>query len=245
LLADGALEGDADVRRASAENVRDLLAVSLALVTGATDAIGFMRLGGVFTSVMTGNMVLFGVSAGERDASLALHAGVALVGYVLGTMVGARVAGQASRRQSVWPRQITAALLLELGVFVVFAVWWELARGHPSGAATYVLISSNAFALGIQSSAVLRFGISGLSTTYLTGTLTRAAADLAQRRSGPSVRHVALLAVLVIGAGLGALLAVDAPRAAPAVPVVVLTIVVLGATFAFRDAVAVPTAESR
>jgi Protein of unknown function (DUF1275) len=113
-----------------------------------------MRLGGVFTSVMTGNMVLLGVSEGERDASLALHAGAALVGYVLGTLLGARIAGEATPQQSVWPRAITVALFVELAVFVVFGVWWELAGGHPSGTATYVLIGSNALALGIQSSAI-------------------------------------------------------------------------------------------
>jgi uncharacterized membrane protein YoaK (UPF0700 family) len=227
------------------QDIRDVLAVVLALVTGATDAIGFTRLGGVFTSVMTGNMVLLGVSAGEHDASLALHAGVAFAGYALGTLLGARVAGKAAPQQSVWPRPVTAALLVELAVFAIFAVWWELAGGHPSGAATYVLIGSNAVALGIQSSAVLRFGISGLSTTYLTGTLTQALANLVGGRSPVSVRSVALLVALVIGAGLGALLAVNVPGAAPAVPLGLLVFVVLGAVVAFRGPRPVPAAKSR
>jgi uncharacterized membrane protein YoaK (UPF0700 family) len=216
------------------ESIRDALAVVLAVVTGAADAIGFTRLGGVFTSVMTGNMVLLGVSGGKHDASLALHAGIALAGYVLGTLLGTRVAGKASAHQSVWPRPITVALLVELVIFGIFAVWWELAGGHPTGASTYALIGSNALALGIQSSAVLRFGSLGLSTTYLTGTLTQTVANLVGRRSPVSARDVAILIALVVGAGLGALLAVSVPRAAPAVPLGFLVLVILGGAFAFR-----------
>jgi uncharacterized membrane protein YoaK (UPF0700 family) len=236
---------NAGTRAAHLENIRDILAIGLALVTGATDAIGFTRLGGVFTSVMTGNMVLLGVAGGDRNAALALHAGAAFIGYVLGTLVGARVAGKAAAQQSVWPRPITVALLFELAVFAIFAVWWELAGGHPSGAATYVLIASNALALGVQSSAVLRFGISGLSTTYLTGTLTETVANLIRRHSPLPARRVAILIAVVIGAGLGALLAVNVPRAAPAVPLGVLALVVLGAMASFRGPGVVPVAESR
>jgi uncharacterized membrane protein YoaK (UPF0700 family) len=223
-----------ETREAHQETVRDVLAVALALVTGATDAIGFTRLGGVFTSVMTGNMVLLGVSGGEHDASLAIHAGAAFIGYVLGTLLGARVAGKAAPHQSVWPRPITTALFLELAAFAVFALWWEFAGGHPSGAATYVLIASNALALGIQSSAVLRLGVLGLSTTYLTGTLTQAVASLVGRRTPLPPRSIAILVALVIGAGLGALLAVNASRAAPAVPLGMLSLVVVGAATCFR-----------
>jgi len=39
---------------------RDVGVFLLATMSGATDAIGFIALGGAFTSVMTGNMVLFG-----------------------------------------------------------------------------------------------------------------------------------------------------------------------------------------
>jgi uncharacterized membrane protein YoaK (UPF0700 family) len=234
LLTDRKVKVTAEIRGAQLENIRDVLAVALALVSGATDAIGFMRLGGVFTSVMTGNMVLLGVSGGEHDASLAIHAGAALVGYVLGTLLGARVAGNATPQQSVWPRPITAALLVELAVFVIFGIWWELAGGHPSGAATYVLIASNALALGIQSSAILRFGVSGLSTTYLTGILTEGVANLVRRQSPMSARRVWILGALTVGAGLGALLAVNVPRAAPAVPLGVLALVIVGAVAGFR-----------
>jgi uncharacterized membrane protein YoaK (UPF0700 family) len=204
-----------------------VLVVLLTVVTGATDAIGFLHLGGVFTSVMTANMVLLGISGPRHDGSLALHSGVALVGYVAGSGIGALVAGRPTGLQPAWPRRITAALLLELGVFGVFAVWWELAAGHPSAKATYVLIGVNAIALGTQSSAVLRFGLPGLSTTYLTGTLTQVVASVARRKAQIPTRSVAVLLALIIGALIGAVLSIEVPRAAPALPLGVLVVVLV------------------
>jgi uncharacterized membrane protein YoaK (UPF0700 family) len=211
-----------------------MLVVVLTVVTGATDAIGFLHLGGVFTSVMTANMVLLGISGPRHDGSLALHSGVAFAGYVAGTLIGGLVARRASEDQPVWPRRVTAALLLELGLFGFFAAWWEVAAGHPSAAATYVLIAVNATALGIQSSAVLRFGLPGLSTTYLTGTLTQLVVGLAQRKVAVPARSVAILMALVGGAVVGAVLAIEAPRVAPAVPVGGLVIVLVTATAVFH-----------
>jgi uncharacterized membrane protein YoaK (UPF0700 family) len=205
----------------------------LTLATGATDAIGFISLGGVFTSVMTGNMVLLGVSAGRGDGALALHTGAAFVGYIAGSWLGARIAGHAVASQPVWPSSISTALVAELTLLAVFGIWWEVAGGHPSGHATYALIAVNAVALGIQSGAVIRFGVNGLSTTYLTGTLTHVVASFTRRQLSVSIRSVAILAALVGGAGLGAVLTVEVPRAAPAVPIGVVIVVLVGASAAF------------
>ena len=87
--------------------------------------------------------------------------------------------------------------------------------------------------LGIQSGAVIRFGVNGLSTTYLTGTLTHVVAGFTRRQPSVSIRSVAILAALVGGAGLGAVLTVEVPRAAPAVPIGVVIVVLVGASAAF------------
>lgn len=227
-------DGPSGPRRVAAERKRDALVVALTVATGATDAIGFIGLGGVFTSVMTGNMVLLGVAAGKGNGALALHTGAAFAGYVVGSWLGAHLAGGIPSEPAIWPRSVTIALLAELAIFAVFGIWWELAGGHPTPHATYALIAVNATALGTQSSAVLRFGIRGLSTTYLTGTLTHVVAGLT--RGGPEVeaRSVAILCALVAGAGLGAVLTVDVPRAAPAAPLGILVCVLIVAATAFR-----------
>jgi uncharacterized membrane protein YoaK (UPF0700 family) len=214
---------------------RDALVILLTVVTGSIDAIGFTRLGGVFTSVMTGNMVLLGVAAGKGDVSLALHTGIAFLGFVVGSLVGARVAGHAQDGDEIWPRPILRALILELGVLLVFSAWWEIASAAPAGAPEYAMLSVNAVALGVQSAATLRFGISGLSTTYLTGTLTQLLAGVAKRKEPISGRSALVLLALIGGAGIGAAVAIDAPRFAPLVPVGVLAFVIVCSERVFRQ----------
>ena len=213
---------------------RDGLVMTLTVATGSIDAIGLLRLGGVFTSVMTGNMVLLGVAVGKHDASIAIHTGVAFLAYVVGSFVGARVAGHAEENEHLWPRPVVHALALELAVLLVFGLWWELVGAAPSTGVEYALLSLNAIALGIQSSAVLRFGISGLSTTYLTGTLTQFIAGLTKRGAPLQVRSALILLALIGGAAAGATTALYAPRAAPLVPILALVIVVGGAWSSFH-----------
>jgi uncharacterized membrane protein YoaK (UPF0700 family) len=213
---------------------RDGLVITLTLVTGAVDAIGLLRLGGVFTSVMTGNMVLLGLAAAKHDGSIALHTGVAFLAYVVGSFVGARIAGHAEAEEHLWPRPVVRALGAELAVMVVFAIWWEAANAHPTTGVTYALLGLNAAALGIQSAAVLRFGVSGLSTTYLTGTLTQFIAGLTKRHEPIQVRSALILSALIGGAAAGGLVALDAPRWAPLVPSGALAFVVAGGWLSFH-----------
>jgi uncharacterized membrane protein YoaK (UPF0700 family) len=213
----------------SRERQRDALVITLTLVTGSVDAIGLLRLGGVFTSVMTGNMVFLGIAASERSGSIALHTGAAFFMYVVGSFLGARVAGHAGEPETeLWPRSIFRALSVELVVIAVFALCWELVHGHPSADFSYAVLGINAMALGIQSSAVLRFGVSGLSTTYLTGTLTQFIAGFTKRDAPVQVRSALILLALIAGAGLGALCALYAPLFAPLVPLGALSVVVVG-----------------
>jgi uncharacterized membrane protein YoaK (UPF0700 family) len=216
--------------RAQSPLVRDFLIVVLTAVSGSVDAIGYVRLGGVFTSVMTGNMVLLGVSIGRHTAALAIRTGIAFVAYGLGSTLGARVAGTAETDQLVWPRQITRAIAVEATLILVGGLIWETTGATPTGTVTYVLLVINALALGTQSSAVLRFGISGLSTTYLTGTLTHVMAALGTRGMRLPRRNVAALCGLIGGAATGAVVAVEVPRLAPAVPLAGLLVVIAVAT---------------
>jgi uncharacterized membrane protein YoaK (UPF0700 family) len=232
------------LRRSTAR--RDSLIVALTLVTGMTDAVGYLRLGGVFTSVMTGNMVLLGVAGGRGDGTLALHTGVAFFAYVLGGIVGAKIAGGPRPDGKLWPRSFTIALGVELAIFAAFTVGWELTGGKPPGNDTLVLLAVNATALGIQSAAVLRLGVSGLSTTYLTGTLTTVIAGL--HRAKPlegSGRSILVLGALIIGALVGALVTLYAPRAFPALQLGVLAVVIGGGAGAFwrRESGAAVTAD--
>ena len=217
--------------RLSAQTKRSVLVVVLTAASGSLDAVGFLRLGGVFTSVMTANMVLLGVSAGTRDAALAAHAGAAFGGYFLGSFLGSRVSGRAEDDQPVWPRRVSLTLSVELAVLTAFAAWWEATGGHPPGGQTYGLLTVNAIALGMQSAAVLRFGVPGLSATYLTGTLTQFVASLSRGRV--LTQSLASLVAVVSGGAVGAVLAVEAPRFMPIVPLGVVALVLVGSQLAF------------
>ena len=222
------------VRTQSQERRRDALMVALTMVSGATDAIGFLLLGGAFTSVMTGNLVLLGIAGGRQELALALHTGAAFAGYATGSFVGAHIAGHPEDSQPTWPRTITLALTVEFALFTVFALWWEFGSGHVAGHATYALLAINATALGIQSSAVIRFGIPGLSTTYLTGTLTQVLGTLTRRSAHLPKRSVAVLVALVGGALIGALVSTSWPRGAPFVPIAILGTVLVVIRFSFH-----------
>lgn len=208
----------------------------LAVNSGATDAVGFVALGGAFTSVMTGNMVLVGLAAAKSDGALALRSALAIVFYMAGSLVGSRVAGQPEQGDPLWPRRVTRALWLELGAFAVYGVGWWLSGSHPLGNVQLVLLSVNAIALGVQSSAVLRFGVSGLSTTYMTGTLTNIMAALA---AGKHPRHVLpsaeIIAGLVAGAAGATLLALYVPVVVPVLQLGLVLVVITTASLRSRS----------
>jgi uncharacterized membrane protein YoaK (UPF0700 family) len=203
------------------------LVVLLTIVTGATDAIAFEKLGNVFTSVMTGNMVLLGLSLGKGDITPALHVAAALLAFMIGTMVGGRIAGHPSDGDGPWPFRLTAALCFEWILFLGFAAVWEIHSGRAYGSLEVGMLMVCAVALGIQSSAILRLGLSGLSTTYLTGTLTTVFHAMAHGHFGrDTFRRLAILIALILGAVIGGALAINEALAAPCVQLVVLGCVI-------------------
>ena len=93
----------------AAERYRDILLVVLTLTTGALDAVTFVRLGKVFSSVITGNLALLGIAAGHQETALALDAGLALAGYAAGVLIGGPIAGTPEPGQLVWPVRVSQA----------------------------------------------------------------------------------------------------------------------------------------
>jgi uncharacterized membrane protein YoaK (UPF0700 family) len=224
-----------DRLRRRALRLRQTLVVTLAVVSGATDAIGLMTLGGAFTSVMTGNLVILGVAASSTDGVLAIASGGAILAFCAGAALGARVAGSPVAGDRIWPRPVTAGLAVEFVFIAAYAVGWWVTGGSPDLAVASVLLFATALALGIQSSTVQRFGVSGMSTTYLTGTLTTVVIRLASGRGVREVWHsIEILLGLVAGAAMGALLVLGAPLLAPVLQLVALGAVVLVGATAFR-----------
>jgi uncharacterized membrane protein YoaK (UPF0700 family) len=220
---------------------RDWRVVLLTITAGAVNAVSFIALGKVFSSVITGNMVLLGVAATTGNSTAAIHGGVALAGYAAGVLVGAPIAARGGEEHGgTWSVSVTATLAAELVVLAAFCAGWEAARGHPHGGAQLALLIVVSAAMGIQASAVRRLG--QMSSTYLTSTLTGVLAGLATRKAPDGLaRSLGSLTVIVAGAVAGGFLVTTS--AYPWLPVVILLppcLVVAGAVTAHRRAARTP-----
>jgi uncharacterized membrane protein YoaK (UPF0700 family) len=225
-----------------------MLVVLLTVTTGAVDATAFLHLGHVFSSVVTGTMVLLGVAAGTRDPVLAGNCGVALASYVAGVVIGAPLSARrtgrwlegwrgrhphaATTEREIWPSWLTVALALEFCVLVVFCVGWELSGGHPAGAGQLMLLANAGIAMGIQSATVRHLG--EISTTYLTGTLTGVIAGLVTGRKPNGLgRSLGIFAAVVTGAFSSAIVTAYLPALLPLVMLLPLALVVWFASARF------------
>jgi uncharacterized membrane protein YoaK (UPF0700 family) len=204
------------------------IAIALTFCSGAMDVASFTRLGGVFTSVMTGNIVLCGLSIARGSVSLLLHTLTTFSGYVAGVALGTRIShGEATGITS----RVRAALIVELVLLAGLAIGWEATGARPVGWAEFCLLACGAAAMGAQSAAVQQMGLTSVSTTFLTGTLTGLVGSLA--KPGPSssmgVLRPGVLLGLLAGAALCGLLVAQFAMAVPVLFVgAIVVVLVLG-----------------
>ncbi len=212
---------------------RALTAVAVLLTIGsaATDVACFTRLGSVFASVMTSNILFLGLSAAQHSGSLAIRAAIGVAAYVTGVAAASRLARTAQRTgdpdgpgERPWSPWIAATLISEILLLAGFTIGWESTSAQPAGGTQLLLLALAALAMGMQSGVVAAMGLAGFSTTYLTGTLTTLIDSLASPRSrqAGNGRRIATLCGLAAGAGLSGLLLSTVPAAVPAVPLVML-----------------------
>ena len=214
-------------------SIRDSLVVLLTLTTGAVDVTSFLALGNIFSSVVTGDMVLLGAAAGTGRPELAVHSGVALAGYVAGVMAGAPLAGRPQHASGTWPPSVTVTLAVEFVILVAFTVGWDLAGTHPSGGGQLALVAVLAAAMGLQAAAVRRLG--QMSTTYLTSTLTALVAGLVTgSKPDGMARSLGVLATLIIGAIVASILLEEARAWVPLVILVPLGLVIVASVAGFE-----------
>jgi uncharacterized membrane protein YoaK (UPF0700 family) len=222
-----------------------LAVIALTFGSGATDVACFTRLGGVFASVMTGNIVLGGLAVARGSVSLASHTAVSLAGYIAGVIGATRIAyrlrsasGSKSGEQGgVWPGHVTWALRAELVLLAGFTVGWEVSGARPVGWAQFCLLATAAAAMGVQAGAARDMGLMEVTTTYLTGTLTGLVASLARpgHKTPHRVRRFGVLIGLAAGASLSGLLIATAADAADAVPALPLGALVTALVLAHRN----------
>jgi uncharacterized membrane protein YoaK (UPF0700 family) len=220
-----------------AQQTTTLIAIVLTFASGAADVAAFTRLGNVFTSVVTGDIVLFGLSLARRSLTLAAHTGVAVGGYIVGVAVGAwvahgvkasraRRAAEAADGAAVLAAHVIWSLRAELILLAVLVAGWEASGGHPAGWGQFCLLAVLAAAMGLQSSAVRDMGLSDVSTTYLTGTLTGLVSSLVSpgQDTPHGVRRFGVLVGLLAGAVLSGLLLATAIDGVPFLPLAAVAV---------------------
>jgi uncharacterized membrane protein YoaK (UPF0700 family) len=111
-------------------------------------------------------------------------------------------------------------------------VGWEVTGASPAGWAQFGLLAPLAAAMGMQSSAVNDMGLTQVSTTYLTGTLTGLVSSLVSpgQATPHSGRRVGVLLGLVAGASLCGLFVATAADAVPVLPLAALVTAIVLAT---------------
>jgi uncharacterized membrane protein YoaK (UPF0700 family) len=187
------------------------------------DAASYLALGHVFTANMTGNTVLFGLALVQGDVNTVGRVALALVGFVVGGALGAWIAYLGPREEG-WPRGVTIALIVEC-VFLA-----ALANDRSEILGMRVMFAS--LAMGIQSAAARRLDVLGVTTTFVTGTLTSLVSLIARHgvlasASGHGKRLLAAVwGVYVVGAMAAGTAVKLAPDLAWLIPVLLVATVV-------------------
>lgn len=206
--------------------------LALTLVTGLVDAVSVLRLGRVFVANMTGNIVFVGFAIARAPGFSLAASLIALAGF----LVGAGACGWLVNRLTPHRGhllQTTAGI--ELVLFLAATVVAFPALGHSS-AAIYVLAALLAPAMGFQNTTARRLAVPDLTTTVLTMTLTGIVADLRSGQRGTAVvRRLLSIAVMLVGAILGALLVLSGrPAVALLIATLLAALVVAGVAVAGR-----------
>lgn len=148
---------------------RHMLAFGLAALAGMVDALGLLKLGGLFVSFMSGNSTRMAVGVATGSTVAATAAGL-IVAFLAGVVAGALAARRAGR----WRKQVVLALVLAL--LIVAAL---LADGRDD-----LLTLPMAAAMGAVNNVFQRDGEVSIGVTYMTGALVRMGQAIAAALTG-------------------------------------------------------------
>jgi uncharacterized membrane protein YoaK (UPF0700 family) len=171
------------------------LACALSAMAGYVDGIGFLHLGGLFVSFMSGNSTRLGVSLAQAHWSNATEAIGLILLFVTGAACGSLIVlGRGVNRQP-WVLLVEAILLALAALCYAF--------GLPNAA-----VAAMVLAMGLENAVFQIDGGAGLGLTYITGALVKvgqlAAAALTGGARWDWFPNLLLWAALVAGAVCGA-----------------------------------------
>ena len=147
------------------------LACALAALAGYVDGIGYLYLGGLFVSFMSGNSTRMGVNLAQGQWMNAAEAFGVIALFVIGAAAGSlMVLGKGVHRQP-WVLLVEALLLLAAGFSDAF--------GMPKAAIAAIVL-----AMGLENAVFQIEGGGGLGVTYVTGALGKVGQLAAAALSG-------------------------------------------------------------
>jgi uncharacterized membrane protein YoaK (UPF0700 family) len=172
-----------------------ILVCALSALAGYVDGIGFLHLGGLFVSFMSGNSTRMGVSLAQVDWSNAAAALGLVALFVAGAACGSLIVlGRGANRQP-W------VLLVEASLLTVAALCHTVGLSNAAVAAIVL-------AMGLENAVFQIEGGAGLGLTYVTGALVKVGRLLAAGLTGGQrwawLPNLLLWAALVAGAVCGA-----------------------------------------
>ena len=171
-----------------------LLAVALTVLAGFVDSVGFLYLGGVFLSFMSGNTTRFATAAVEGDGNLAVLAGSCLGLFLGGVILGALVHRLARYRWDL-TRGREAVMVTVTALFGLSA----LLVGLDAERAAMLVLSVG---IGALNSVFERDGEVAVPLTYMTGTLVKMGQRLVDAFFGGG--HIRWISHLLLWLGLAA-----------------------------------------
>jgi uncharacterized membrane protein YoaK (UPF0700 family) len=173
-------------------------------LAGIVDAESFLSFGHVFTANMTGNVVFIAFAAAGAPGLSVARSGTALVGFLGGATLGARMALHLDRHKA--SRVLAAALFAQAALLFAATALAIGREGWPADrqAHLYAAIALTSLAMGIQNVTALKLGVPGLTPNVLTGALTGIAGDASLGPRNPVwTRRVASVVMMFAGALLG------------------------------------------
>ena len=172
------------------------LACALSAMAGYVDGIGFLHLGGLFVSFMSGNSTRLGVSLAQANWSSAAEAIGLILLFVMGAACGSLIVlGRGANRQP-W------VLLVEAMLLALAALCYAFGLSNAAGAAMVL-------AMGLENAVFQIDGGAGLGLTYITGALVKVGQFAAAAMTGGArwgwLPNLLLWTALVAGSACGAL----------------------------------------
>ena len=168
----------------------------LTCAAGMIDVVGFIELGGYYTSFMSGNTTQLGAGIAQLGPHLLLPTGLIAM-FFAGSFLGSLIAQSKTRGGAMG-----VLLLVLLGLAVCLALRFA---GFTAAQAMLAL----AIGAGAQNAVLTPSGAARLGATFITGTLFASGQDLARAMRGNAppwrwTQHLLVWAALLLGALLGA-----------------------------------------